>query len=101
MPSFKVISIAATDVTLLWEPVPLFKQGGLILYYQIGVDGQKGTAIATSKINIRNSDDFSIDCVITMAQVDLSSDHDPDYSLERHQQVNLKKKTFFLGNIST
>lgn len=42
VPSFKVISIAATDVTLLWEPVPLPKQRGVILYYQIGVDKHHG-----------------------------------------------------------
>lgn len=41
VPSFKVFSIGATDVTLLWEPVPLSKQNGLILYYQIGVGTQK------------------------------------------------------------
>ncbi|KAM7386737.1 hypothetical protein PAMA_009387 [Pampus argenteus] len=37
---FKVDSISATCVTLLWEPVPLFNQKGMILYYQIGIDRQ-------------------------------------------------------------
>ncbi|KAI3359256.1 hypothetical protein L3Q82_002775 [Scortum barcoo] len=41
VPSFNVFSIAATRVTLLWEPVPLCKQNGVILKYQIGVDRQK------------------------------------------------------------
>ncbi|XP_061740993.1 interleukin 12 receptor, beta 2a, like isoform X2 [Nerophis ophidion] len=40
VPSFKISSIAATRVTLLWEPVPLTLQRGLILYYQIGIQGQ-------------------------------------------------------------
>ncbi|XP_061892507.1 leukemia inhibitory factor receptor-like isoform X1 [Entelurus aequoreus] len=39
-PSFKISSIAATRVTLVWEPVPLAMQRGLILYYQIGIQGQ-------------------------------------------------------------
>lgn len=34
-----------------------------------------------------------------MAQVDLSSDHDPDYSLERHQQVSFLN-LFFSWEIS-
>ncbi|KAM9346053.1 granulocyte colony-stimulating factor receptor-like [Symphorus nematophorus] len=41
VPKFEVFSISATHVTLLWEPVPLLKQNGMILYYQIGVDRQK------------------------------------------------------------
>ncbi|KAM9843118.1 interleukin 12 receptor, beta 2a, like [Aulostomus maculatus] len=36
--SFKVYSIAATHVTLFWEPVPLSMQNGVILFYQIGVN---------------------------------------------------------------
>ena len=46
MPSFKVFSIAATHVYLFWESIPLSKQNGLILYYQVvvdsGVNGQNG-----------------------------------------------------------
>ncbi|XP_054463478.1 interleukin 12 receptor, beta 2a, like isoform X2 [Anoplopoma fimbria] len=45
VPSFKVTSIATTHVTLFWESIPLSKQEGFILYYQIivesGADGQK------------------------------------------------------------
>lgn len=37
---FKVLSLAANHVTLLWEPVPLNNQGGVILFYQIGVNRQ-------------------------------------------------------------
>ncbi|XP_033945011.1 interleukin 12 receptor, beta 2a, like [Pseudochaenichthys georgianus] len=37
VPSFKVFSIADTQVTLFWESVPLSKQSGVILYYQIVV----------------------------------------------------------------
>ncbi|XP_069569648.1 interleukin 12 receptor, beta 2a, like [Brachyistius frenatus] len=48
VPSFKVISIAATDVTLFWEPVPLPTQNGHILYYQIGVDTQKVYNVSAS-----------------------------------------------------
>ncbi|XP_077475088.1 interleukin 12 receptor, beta 2a, like isoform X2 [Stigmatopora argus] len=40
VPSFKVISIAATHATLSWEPIPLTKQNGLILFYEIGVLGK-------------------------------------------------------------
>ncbi|KAF3846472.1 hypothetical protein F7725_003550, partial [Dissostichus mawsoni] len=39
VPSFKVFSIAATQVTLLWASVPLSKQSGVVLYYQIVVYG--------------------------------------------------------------
>ncbi|XP_034534359.1 interleukin 12 receptor, beta 2a, like isoform X2 [Notolabrus celidotus] len=38
VPSFKVQSIAVSDVTLSWEPVPLLQQNGIILFYQIGVN---------------------------------------------------------------
>ncbi|KAF1379394.1 hypothetical protein PFLUV_G00175610 [Perca fluviatilis] len=38
VPSFKVFSIAATHVYLFWESIPLSKQNGLILYYQVVVD---------------------------------------------------------------
>lgn len=31
------MSIATTDVTLCWELLPLSKQEGLVLYYQVGV----------------------------------------------------------------
>ncbi|KAM9746232.1 interleukin 12 receptor, beta 2a, like [Menidia menidia] len=41
VPSFKVLSVAAKEATLIWEPVPCSKQNGVILYYQIGVDLQK------------------------------------------------------------
>ncbi|XP_028268760.1 interleukin 12 receptor, beta 2a, like [Parambassis ranga] len=41
VPFFEVSSISATDVTLFWEPVPLSKQNGLILYYEIRVDTHK------------------------------------------------------------
>nr|XP_046270741.1 interleukin 12 receptor, beta 2a, like isoform X2 [Scatophagus argus] len=41
VPSFQVFSIADTHVTLLWDPIPLFKQRGVILYYQIGLDTHK------------------------------------------------------------
>ncbi|XP_034046165.1 interleukin 12 receptor, beta 2a, like isoform X2 [Thalassophryne amazonica] len=34
--SFKVNSIDATRVTLFWEPIPLLKQNGTIISYQIG-----------------------------------------------------------------
>ncbi|KAL3053893.1 hypothetical protein OYC64_006255 [Pagothenia borchgrevinki] len=37
VPSFKAFLIAATQVTLFWESVPLSKQRGVILYYQIVV----------------------------------------------------------------
>lgn len=43
VPLFQVSSIAATHVTLLWKDVPPCEQYGVILYYQIGVAGQKGT----------------------------------------------------------
>lgn len=48
VPSFKVYSIAATSVTLQWEPVPLLKQNGVILYYQIGVDRQNVYNVSAS-----------------------------------------------------
>ncbi|XP_071383964.1 interleukin 12 receptor, beta 2a, like isoform X2 [Centroberyx affinis] len=38
VPSFKVITIEATHVTLFWKPVPLLQRKGVILCYQIGVD---------------------------------------------------------------
>ncbi|KAF6734568.1 Interleukin-12 receptor subunit beta-2 [Oryzias melastigma] len=41
VPSFKVSSIAGTEATLFWEPVPCSKQNGVILYYQIKTDTQK------------------------------------------------------------
>lgn len=40
--SFKVLSISATDVTVFWEPEPLSKQKGVILYYQIGLVQKNG-----------------------------------------------------------
>ncbi|XP_068193973.1 interleukin 12 receptor, beta 2a, like [Antennarius striatus] len=40
LPSLKVISIATTHVTFLLEPIPLAKQEGLVLHYQIGIDTQ-------------------------------------------------------------
>ncbi|KAM9392839.1 interleukin 12 receptor, beta 2a, like isoform 2-T2 [Pholidichthys leucotaenia] len=38
VPSFRVDSIAATEVALSWELIPIDKQNGLILYYQIGLN---------------------------------------------------------------
>lgn len=44
VPSFKVFFLGSTDVTLHWEPVPKPKQHGVILHYQIGIEGtEKGT----------------------------------------------------------
>ncbi|XP_029294568.1 interleukin 12 receptor, beta 2a, like isoform X2 [Cottoperca gobio] len=40
VPSFQVFSIAATQVTLFWKSVPLSKQNGVILYYQIVADSR-------------------------------------------------------------
>ncbi|XP_026181536.1 interleukin 12 receptor, beta 2a, like [Mastacembelus armatus] len=37
---FKVVSIAATQVTLFWKHIPLSQQKGEIQYYQIGLDRQ-------------------------------------------------------------
>nr|XP_020472020.1 interleukin-6 receptor subunit beta-like isoform X1 [Monopterus albus]XP_020472021.1 interleukin-6 receptor subunit beta-like isoform X1 [Monopterus albus]XP_020472022.1 interleukin-6 receptor subunit beta-like isoform X1 [Monopterus albus] len=48
VPSFKVLSIAATHVILVWEPVPFFQQNGVIRYYQIGVDGQNVYNVSAS-----------------------------------------------------
>ncbi|XP_022071259.2 interleukin 12 receptor, beta 2a, like [Acanthochromis polyacanthus] len=48
VPVFDVTSIGTTDVTLSWEPVPLSKQTGLILFYQIGLDGRKVYNISAS-----------------------------------------------------
>ncbi|XP_077590553.1 interleukin-6 receptor subunit beta-like isoform X2 [Stigmatopora nigra] len=48
VPSFKVISIAATHATLLWEPIPLTMQNGLILFYEIGVLGQNVYNVSAS-----------------------------------------------------
>ncbi|XP_070837676.1 interleukin 12 receptor, beta 2a, like [Chaetodon trifascialis] len=45
---FNTISLAATNVTLLWEPAPLSQQRGVILYYQIGVDKQKVLKVSAS-----------------------------------------------------
>ncbi|XP_026216095.1 interleukin 12 receptor, beta 2a, like [Anabas testudineus] len=46
--SFKVLSIAATQVTLSWEPIPLSKQNGVIRCYQIGIDGQNVRNVSPS-----------------------------------------------------
>ncbi|XP_042360621.1 interleukin 12 receptor, beta 2a, like [Plectropomus leopardus] len=43
--SFKVFSIADTHVTLLWKPVPLSMQNGVILYYQFIVDQVNGQKV--------------------------------------------------------
>ena len=57
--------MAATHVTLRWDPGPLSKQDGLILYYQIGLDGQNGISTIFNKaLVIRkeykgNSNDFA------------------------------------------
>ncbi|XP_036943815.1 interleukin 12 receptor, beta 2a, like [Acanthopagrus latus] len=48
LPSFEVPLIAATHVTLRWDPGPLSKQDGLILYYQIGLDGQNVYNVSAS-----------------------------------------------------
>ncbi|XP_032394305.1 interleukin 12 receptor, beta 2a, like isoform X1 [Etheostoma spectabile] len=52
VPSFKVFSIAATHVYLFWESVPLAKQKGMILYYQVvvdsGVNGQNVYNVSAS-----------------------------------------------------
>ncbi|XP_070704071.1 interleukin 12 receptor, beta 2a, like [Pempheris klunzingeri] len=48
VPSFKVFSMATTHATVLWEPVPLFEQRGVILYYQIGVDRQNVYNVSAS-----------------------------------------------------
>ncbi|XP_023126588.1 interleukin 12 receptor, beta 2a, like [Amphiprion ocellaris] len=48
VPVFEVTSIGTTDVTLSWEPVPISKQNGLILFYQIGLDGQKVYNVSAS-----------------------------------------------------
>ncbi|XP_078140932.1 interleukin 12 receptor, beta 2a, like [Centroberyx gerrardi] len=47
VPSFKVITIEATHVTLFWEPVPLLQRKGVILCYQIGVDQQVNNVSAS------------------------------------------------------
>ncbi|XP_051244222.1 interleukin 12 receptor, beta 2a, like [Dicentrarchus labrax] len=49
VPSFKVFSIDTTDVTLIWEPVPLDEQNGVILYYQVGVDREKVYNVGTNR----------------------------------------------------
>ncbi|XP_008284784.1 interleukin 12 receptor, beta 2a, like isoform X2 [Stegastes partitus] len=48
VPLFEVSSIGATDVTLSWEPVPISKQNGLILYYQIGLNTQEVYNVSAS-----------------------------------------------------
>ncbi|KAM8844278.1 interleukin 12 receptor, beta 2a, like isoform 1-T1 [Spinachia spinachia] len=52
VPSFKVSSIAATHVILYWESIPLPRQRGEILYYQLivesGADGQKALNVSVS-----------------------------------------------------
>ncbi|XP_047428092.1 interleukin 12 receptor, beta 2a, like [Mugil cephalus] len=48
VPLFKAASIATTEVTLFWEPIPLCNQTGLILYYQIGVSKQKVYNVSAS-----------------------------------------------------
>ncbi|KAG8007039.1 Leukemia inhibitory factor receptor, partial [Nibea albiflora] len=46
VPLFQVSSVAATHVTLLWKDVPVCERYGVILYYQIGVVGQKEKSCA-------------------------------------------------------
>lgn len=46
MQSLKVLSIADTQVTLFWESDPLYKQKGLVLYYQVGTDSINGNYFA-------------------------------------------------------
>ncbi|MEQ2180191.1 hypothetical protein GOODEAATRI_033183, partial [Goodea atripinnis] len=42
VPSFGTSHFSGTGVTLFWEPVPSSNQKGVILYYQIGLNTQKG-----------------------------------------------------------
>ncbi|XP_030262992.1 interleukin 12 receptor, beta 2a, like isoform X2 [Sparus aurata] len=51
LPSFAVPFIATTHVNLRWDPGPLSKQDGLILYYQIGLDGQNVYNVSASHRN--------------------------------------------------
>ncbi|XP_018527468.1 interleukin 12 receptor, beta 2a, like [Lates calcarifer] len=46
--SFKAFSSGATQVTVVWEPVPLSKQRGVIQYYQIGFDGENVYNVSAS-----------------------------------------------------
>nr|XP_043906260.1 interleukin-12 receptor subunit beta-2-like [Solea senegalensis] len=48
VPLFKVSSIAATQVTLFWECVPLSMQNGQIQYYQLGTDEQNVYNVSAS-----------------------------------------------------
>ncbi|XP_073351307.1 interleukin 12 receptor, beta 2a, like [Pagrus major] len=48
LPSFQVFFIAATHVTLRWDPGPLSEQEWLILYYQIGLDRQNVYNVSAS-----------------------------------------------------
>ncbi|XP_040919211.1 interleukin 12 receptor, beta 2a, like [Toxotes jaculatrix] len=48
VPSFQVLSIAATQVTLSWESVPLSRQKGVIQYYQIGLGKQNVHNVSAS-----------------------------------------------------
>ncbi|XP_061568462.1 interleukin 12 receptor, beta 2a, like isoform X2 [Cololabis saira] len=41
VPTFKLLSVTATDATLFWEPVPFSKQNGVISNYLVGVEKQQ------------------------------------------------------------
>lgn len=69
VPAFKVTSIAATHVTLCWETIPLTKQNGAILYYQIGVDKKENGKYqlfihdnTAGAFSYRNSDLYGLQC---------------------------------------
>ncbi|XP_016896325.2 interleukin 12 receptor, beta 2a, like isoform X3 [Cynoglossus semilaevis] len=49
--SLKVLSIADTQVTLFWESDPLYKQKGLVLYYQVGTDSINVYNVSTSPLS--------------------------------------------------
>ncbi|CAN9505703.1 unnamed protein product [Ophioblennius macclurei] len=54
VPSFKVSSVKEKEVSLVWEPIPLADQGGLILYYQIG-NGEKEVHNVSASLHHENN----------------------------------------------
>ncbi|XP_028312123.1 interleukin-6 receptor subunit beta-like [Gouania willdenowi] len=48
VPSFNVVSIEETEVTVQWEPVPLRNQNGQILYYLVGIDSEEVHNVSVS-----------------------------------------------------
>ncbi|XP_074552957.1 interleukin 12 receptor, beta 2a, like [Halichoeres trimaculatus] len=48
VPSFYKVSSNTSHATVAWEPVPLHQQNGIILYYQIGVNGQNVYNVSSS-----------------------------------------------------